>query len=71
MPKRLGLPVKLGEFVLSTVTVLAVTTGIQAVGVVLMAALLITPAAAARSWTERLSVMIFIIAAALGAFWEV
>jgi manganese/zinc/iron transport system permease protein len=31
-----------------------------------MAALLITPAAAARSWTERLSVMI-IIAAALGA----
>jgi manganese/zinc/iron transport system permease protein len=64
--QTLGLPVKLGEFVLSTVTVLAVTTGIQAVGVVLMAALLITPAAAARSWTERLSVMI-IIAAALGA----
>ena len=62
----LGLPVKLAEFVLSTLTVLAITTGIQAVGVVLMAALLITPAAAARSWTDRLVVMLF-IAAGLGA----
>ena len=62
----LGLPVKLSEFVLSTLTVLAITTGIQAVGVVLMAALLITPAAAARSWTDRLSVML-LLAAAIGA----
>lgn len=62
----LGLPVHLAEFVLSTLTVLAITTGIQAVGVVLMAALLITPAAAARSWTDRLVVMLF-IAAGLGA----
>ncbi len=61
-----GLPVRLAESVLSTLTVLAITTGIQAVGVVLMAALLITPAAAARSWTDRLVVMLF-IAAALGA----
>ena len=62
----LGLPVRLSEFVLSTLTVLAVTTGIQAVGVVLMAALLITPAAAARSWTDRLVIML-IVAAGLGA----
>jgi manganese/zinc/iron transport system permease protein len=62
----LGLPVKLSEFVLSTLTVLAVTTGIQAVGVVLMAALLITPAAAARSWTDRLLIML-VLAAAFGA----
>lgn len=62
----LGLPVKWAEFVLATLTVLAITTGIQAVGVVLMAALLITPAAAARSWTDSLVRMIF-IAAALGA----
>lgn len=62
----LGLPVRLAEFVLSTLTVLAITTGIQAVGVVLIAALLITPAAAARSWTDRLVVMLF-IAAGLGA----
>lgn len=64
--RTLGLPVRLGEFVLSTLTVLAVTTGIQAVGVVLMAALLITPAAAARSWTDKLVVLLF-IAAGLGA----
>jgi manganese/zinc/iron transport system permease protein len=63
----LGLPVKLAEFVLATLTVLAITTGIQAVGVVLMAALLITPAAAARSWTNALVSMI-LIAAFLGAF---
>ncbi len=49
-----GMPVRLLEFVLATITVLVVATGIQAVGVVLMAALLITPAAAARFWTDRL-----------------
>ncbi len=54
----MGLPVRRLEWLLSTLTVLAVVTGIQAVGVVLMAALLITPAAAARYWTERLGVMI-------------
>jgi manganese/zinc/iron transport system permease protein len=64
--QTLGLPVRLSEFVLSTLTVLAITTGIQAVGVVLMAALLITPAAAARSWTDRLLLMLA-IAAGLGA----
>lgn len=62
----LGLPVRFIEFVLSTITVLAITSGIQAVGVVLMAALLITPAAAARSWTDSLIVMI-VISAVLGA----
>lgn len=62
-----GLPVKTLEFVLSSITVLAIATGIQAVGVVLMAALLITPSAAARAWTERLSVML-ILAGGLGAF---
>ncbi len=49
-----GMPVRLLEFVLATITVLVVATGIQAVGVVLMAALLITPAAAARFWTDSL-----------------
>ncbi len=55
-----GLPVSGLEFLLSTLTVVAVATGIQAVGVVLMAALLITPAAAARFWTQKLSSMIFL-----------
>lgn len=56
----IGLPVKFLEFVLATITVLAVAVGIQAVGVVLMAALLITPASGARFWTNRLGYMILI-----------
>ena len=65
--KSIGFPVKRLELALTTLTVLAVVTGIQAVGVVLMAAMLITPAAAARFWTNRLHVML-IIAAIFGAF---
>lgn len=53
-----GLPVNWLSFLLSTLTVLAVATGIQAVGVVLMAALIITPAAAARFLAGRLSHML-------------
>jgi manganese/zinc/iron transport system permease protein len=54
------------EIGLSTITVLAVAVGIQAVGVVLMAAMLITPAAAARYWTDDLRKMVF-LAALFGA----
>ncbi len=57
-----GLPIRTLEFVLSTLTVLSVAIGIQAVGVVLMAALLITPAAAARFWTNKLPLMLFLAA---------
>lgn len=63
----LGLPVRAIELVLTTLTVLAVVVGIQAVGVVLMAAMLITPAAAARFWTEKIQVMV-LLAAIFGAF---
>lgn len=63
----IGLPVKRLELILTSITVLAVVTGIQAVGVVLMAAMLITPAAAARFWTNRLSRMI-LLASLFGAF---
>jgi len=52
--RALGLPVGGLNLLLTSLTVLAVVTGIQAVGVVLMAAMLITPAAAARYWTNRL-----------------
>jgi manganese/zinc/iron transport system permease protein len=62
----IGLPIKRLEMVLTSITVLAVVTGIQAVGVVLMAAMLITPAAAARFWTNRLSRMI-LLASIFGA----
>jgi manganese/zinc/iron transport system permease protein len=40
--------------------VVSVVVGLQAVGVVLMAAMLITPAAAARFWTERLDRMVLL-----------
>lgn len=63
----IGLPVRAIELLLTTLTVLAVVVGIQAVGVVLMAAMLITPAAAARFWTEKITTMVW-LAAIFGAF---
>ena len=63
----IGLPVKALRLVLTTLTVMAVVVGIQAVGVVLMAAMLITPAAAARYWTNQLVVML-VLSAVFGAF---
>lgn len=65
--KVIGLPIRRLEMLLTSITVLSVVTGIQAVGVVLMAAMLITPAAAARFWTNRLSRMIM-LSAIFGAF---
>lgn len=56
--KIIGLPIGQLEMLLTSITVLAVVTGIQAVGVVLMAAMLITPAAAARYWTSNFLMMI-------------
>jgi manganese/zinc/iron transport system permease protein len=58
----LGYPVKGLNVLLTALIVVAVIVGIQAVGVVLMAAMLITPAAAARQWTERLSTMVLLSA---------
>jgi manganese/zinc/iron transport system permease protein len=64
--RSIGLPVKGIELVLTSLIVLAVVIGIQAVGVVLMAAILITPAAAARFWTDKITVMFF-LASVFGA----
>lgn len=55
--RGLGLPVAFLDQLLMFLIVVAVVVGIQAVGVVLMAAMLITPAVSARYWTERLGVM--------------
>jgi manganese/zinc/iron transport system permease protein len=69
----IGWPVGAIEALLSMLTVLAVTVGLQLVGVVLMAAMLVTPASAARYWTDRLGVMVWLaglfgaIAGAAGA----
>lgn len=50
-PKKLNL-------LLSFMIVLAIIIGLQTVGVILMSAMLITPAVAARQWTNRLWVMV-------------
>lgn len=65
----IGLPVGFIRLTFTVLTVLAVTIGIQTVGVVLMAALLITPSAAARAWTKSLPAMLGVAAliAALSA----
>ncbi len=54
----LGLPVQRLSVLLTTLIVIAVMIGLQTVGVVLMAAMLIAPAAAARQWTNRLGLML-------------
>ena len=41
-----------------TLLVIAIVIGLQAVGVVLMSAMVVAPAAAARQWTDRLGVMV-------------
>lgn len=61
-----GFPTRLVDALLTTLVVVSVVIGLQSVGVVLMSALLVAPATAARQWTNRLGVMAG-LAAALGA----
>lgn len=56
--QSLGLPIRRLDLILTTLLVIAIVVGLQTVGVVLMSALLITPAAAARQWTDRLGMMV-------------
>lgn len=58
--KGLGMPVRFLNGLLACLIVCAVVIGLQTVGVILMAAMLITPAIAARYWTERLTGMMVI-----------
>jgi manganese/zinc/iron transport system permease protein len=62
-----GMPVQKLDFLLSSLTVLAIVAGIQAVGVVLIAAMLVTPPAAARFWTHKLK-FLMLLSALFGAF---
>ena len=62
----LGFPVQAIEILLTSALVVAVVLGLQTVGVVLMSALIVAPAAAARQWTDRLGRMI-VLAALFGA----
>lgn len=58
----LGLPMSRIDMLLTTLLVVAVVIGLQAVGVVLMSAMLVAPGAAARQWTDRLSRMVLLSA---------
>lgn len=62
----LGRPAVLAEGALAALTATAIVLGLQVVGVVLMVALLVAPAVAARQWVSGLFAMC-LLSAALGA----
>jgi manganese/zinc/iron transport system permease protein len=61
-----GLPTRRLDLALTGLVVLAVVLGLQTVGVVLMSALIVAPAAAARQWSDRLG-RVAALAALFGA----
>lgn len=63
--QSLGVSTRIVDLILMGLIVLTVMVGLQAVGVVLIAAMLITPAVAARFWTQRLHRMV-VLAAIIG-----
>jgi manganese/zinc/iron transport system permease protein len=58
----LGFPVRSLDILLTTLIVIAIVIGLQTVGVVLMSAMIVAPAAAARQWSDRLDLMVLISA---------
>lgn len=54
----IGYPITGLDIILTTIIVIAIIIGLQTVGVVLMSAMIIAPAAAARQWTDRMGHMI-------------
>jgi manganese/zinc/iron transport system permease protein len=54
----LGFPMRALDVLLITLLVVAIVLGLQTVGVVLMSAMVVAPAAAARQWTDQLGVMV-------------
>ncbi|MBW7882773.1 MAG: metal ABC transporter permease [Caldilineaceae bacterium] len=59
----LGFPMQALDVLITLLLVVAIVIGLQSVGVVLMSAMIVAPAAAARQWSDRLGVMV-----ALSAF---
>ncbi|RMG47201.1 MAG: metal ABC transporter permease [Acidobacteria bacterium] len=64
--ESLGLPVGALDVALTALIVVAVVIGLQTVGVVLMSAMVVAPAAAARQWARRLGTMV-VLAGGFGA----
>lgn len=72
--QSLGMPIRYLDILLTSLLVVAIVIGLQTVGVVLMSAMIIAPAVAARQWTNRLGIMVSLsalfgaLAGVLGAF---
>ena len=64
--QSLGFSPRKLDLLISAMIVLAIIVGLQTVGVILMSAMLITPAVAARQWTNKLWAMVM-LAALFGA----
>jgi manganese/zinc/iron transport system permease protein len=64
--RTLGLRMGAVDVLLTSVLVISIVIGLQTVGVVLMSAMVVAPAAAARQWTDRLGTMV-ILAGCFGA----
>ncbi len=62
MAEAVGLPVWLLNLGLLLLIALTIVVSLRAVGNILVVAILVTPAAAARLWTDRLRVMMFLSA---------
>jgi manganese/zinc/iron transport system permease protein len=62
----LGLRMRAVDIVLTGLLVVAIVIGLQTVGAVLMASMIVAPAAAARQWTDHLGAMA-VLAAVFGA----
>ncbi len=62
----IGYPVRVLDVLLTTLIVVAIVIGLQGVGVILMSAMIVAPAAAARQWTDRLGTMV-VLSALFGA----
>lgn len=60
--QSLGFSPRKLEVLISAMIVLAIIVGLQTVGVILMSAMLITPAVAARQWTNKLVGMVMLSA---------
>lgn len=62
----MGFPRKTLDIILTSIIVFAIVIGLQTVGVVLMSAMVVAPAAAARQWTNKLGKMV-VLSAFFGA----
>lgn len=56
--KTLGLNTRFIQLLISSIMIVTIILGLESVGVILMSALLVGPAVAARQWTNRLSIMV-------------